>query len=221
MNETRLKKIQTIVFDYDGTLHDSTANYIAAFKMAYNYLIEKKKAVPRDWKDEEITKWLGYSSKDMWENFMPNLDVEHQTTASKIIGETLLEKILAKEATLYTGALETLGYLKGKGYQLIFLSNCSEKYMNAHRQAFQLDQYFEDMYCTETFEYSAKYKIFELIEKQYKENFLVVGDRIQDFEIGHYHNLINIGCNYGFGSEEELQQSDLRINAIQELQDIL
>ena len=93
--------------------------------------------------------------------------------------------------------------------------------MNAHRQAFQLNQYFEEMYCTETFEYSAKYKIFELIEKQYKENFLIVGDRIQDFEIGHYHNLVNIGCNYGFGSEEELQQSDIRINAIQELQDML
>ena len=221
MDETRLKNIQTIIFDYDGTLHDSTANYIVAFKMAYNYLIEKKKAVPRDWKDEEITKWLGYSSKDMWENFMPNLDAEHQATASKIIGETLLEKVLAKESTLYTGALETLDYLRDKGYQLIFLSNCSEKYMNAHQKAFQLNQYFEDMYCTETFDYNAKYKIFELIEKQYKEKFLIVGDRIQDFEISHYHNLVSIGCNYGFGSEEELQQSDIRINAIQELQDIL
>lgn len=221
MDETRLKNIQTIIFDYDGTLHDSRANYIVAFKMAYNYLIENEKADPREWKDEEITKWLGYSSKDMWENFMPNLDAEHQATASKIIGETLLEKVLAKESTLYTGALETLDYLRDKGYQLIFLSNCSEKYMNAHQKAFQLNQYFEDMYCTETFDYNAKYKIFELIEKQYKENFLIVGDRIQDFEISHYHNLVNIGCNYGFGSEEELQQSDIRINAIQELQDIL
>jgi len=221
MDETRLKKIQTIIFDYDGTLHDSTANYIAAFKMAYNYLIENKKAVPRDWKDEEITKWLGYSSKDMWENFMPNLDAEHQATASKIIGETFLKKVLAKEVTLYTGALETLGYLRDKGYQLIFLSNCSEKYMNAHQHAFQLNQYFEKMYCTETFDYNAKFEIFELVKKQYKENFLVVGNRIQDFEIGHYHNLVSIGCNYGFGSEEELQQSDLRINNIQELQEIL
>ncbi len=221
MKEPRLNNIQTIVFDYDGTLHDSTANYIVAFKMAYNYLIENEKADPREWKDEEITKWLGYSSKDMWENFMPNLDAEHQATASKIIGETLLEKVLAKESTLYTGALETLDYLRDKGYQLIFLSNCSEKYMNAHQKAFQLNQYFEDMYCTETFDYNAKYKIFELIEKQYKEKFLIVGDRIQDFEISHYHNLVSIGCNYGFGSEEELQQSDLRINAIQELQDIL
>ena len=220
MDETRLKKIQTIIFDYDGTLHDSTANYIAAFKMAYNYLIENEKAVPRDWKDEEITKWLGYSSKDMWKNFMPNLEAKYQATASKIIGETLLEKVITKEATLYTGALETLDYLRNKGYKLIFLSNCSEKYMHAHRQNFQLNQYFEDMYCTETFEYNAKYKIFELIEKQYKENFLVVGDRIQDFEISHYHNLVSIGCNYGFGSEEELEQSDLRINDIQELQEI-
>ncbi|WP_272944476.1 HAD family hydrolase [Carnobacterium jeotgali] len=98
MDKTRLKNIQTNIFDYDGTLHDSTANYIAAFKMAYNYLIENKKADPREWKDKEITKWLGYSSKDMWENFMPNLDAEHQATASKIIGETLLKKSSRKRS---------------------------------------------------------------------------------------------------------------------------
>ena len=221
MKEPRLNNIQTIVFDYDGTLHDSTANYIAAFKMAYNYLIENKKAVPRDWKDEEITKWLGYSSKDMWENFMPNLDAEHQAAASSIIGETLLKKVLLKEATLYPGALETLAYLKGKGYKLIFLSNCSNDYMEAHQQDFQLNQYFDDMYCTENFSYIPKYNIFQLFKKQYKEEFLIIGDRIHDFEIGHYHNLSTIGCNYGFGTEEELQKSDIRINDIRELQEIL
>ncbi len=221
MKEPRLNNIQTIVFDYVGTLHDSTANYIVAFKNAYNYLVENQKAVLKVWKDEEITKWLGYSSKDMWENFMPNLDAKHQATASKIIGETLQEKVLAKEATLYLGALETLDYLKGKGYKLIFLSNCSNDYINAHQQAFQLNQYFDDMYCTENFSYVPKYNIFQLFKKQYKEEFLIIGDRIHDFEIGHYHNLVTIGCNYGFGTEEELQKSDIRINDIRELQEIL
>ncbi len=221
MNEPRLKNIQTIVFDYDGTLQDSTANYIAAFKIAYNYLVDNQKAVPKDWKDEEITKWLGYSSKDMWENFMPDLAAEYQTAASKIIGETLLKKALAKEAILYPKALETLAYLNSKGYKLIFLSNCSNDYMKAHQQAFQLNHYFIDMYCTESFGYIPKYDIFQTFRDQYKEKFLIVGDRIHDFEIGHYHNIVTIGCNYGFGTEEELQKSDIRINDIQELQKML
>lgn len=221
MDESRLTNIQTIVFDYDGTLQDSTANYIAAFKIAYNYLIENQKAVPKDWKDEEITKWLGYSSKDMWEKFMPNLDVEYQAAASKIIGKTLLEKALAKEATLYPGALDTLAYLKGKRYKLIFLSNCSNNYMKAHQQAFQLNHYFDDMYCTESFGYIPKYDIFQMFRDQYKGEFLIIGDRIQDFEIGHHHNIATIGCNYGFGTEEELQKSDIRINDIQELRKML
>ncbi|SIN99913.1 phosphoglycolate phosphatase [Carnobacterium alterfunditum] len=221
MDEPRLKSTQTIVFDYDGTLQDSTANYITAFKTAYNYLVDNQKAVPKDWKDEEITKWLGYSSKDMWENFMPDLDAEYQIAASKIIGETLLKKALAKEAILYPRVLETLAYLNSKGYNLIFLSNCSNDYMKAHQQAFQLNHYFVDMYCTESFGYIPKYDIFQMFKDQYKENFLIVGDRIHDFEIGHYHNIVTIGCNYGFGTEEELQKSDIRINDIQELQEML
>lgn len=112
MDESRLKNSQTIVFDYDGTLQDSTANYITAFKITYNYFI--------------------------------------------------------------------------------------------------------DMYCTEAFGYIPKYDIFQMFRDQYIEKFLVVGDRIHDFEIGHYHNIVTIGCNYGFGTEEELQKSDIRINNIHE-----
>ena len=34
------KGVRTIILDYDGTLHDSTKNYIHAFKQAYAYLVE-------------------------------------------------------------------------------------------------------------------------------------------------------------------------------------
>ncbi|WP_034549531.1 HAD family hydrolase [Carnobacterium funditum] len=221
MDKSRLKNSRTIIFDYDGTLHDSTLNYITAFKKAYNYLMENQKAVPKDWQDEEITKWLGYNSEEMWKNFMPDLSKEYQIAASKIIGKILLEKVLSKEAILYPEALKTLTYLKGKGYKLIFLSNCSQTYMKAHQQTFQLTRYFDEMYCTEQVGFIPKHRIFPLVKSQYQEECLIVGDRIHDLEIGHYHNLVTIGCNYGFGTEEEMQKSDIRINCIRELQEIL
>ncbi|MCA9765036.1 MAG: HAD family hydrolase [Carnobacterium sp.] len=221
MDKARLKAIRTLIFDYDGTLHDSRQNYIAAFKRAYRYLVAHQKAKPREWQDDEITKWLGYSSKEMWENFMPDLAKEYQLAASKLIGETLLEKVLLKEAKLYPEALETLDNLKSKGYNLIFLSNCSEAYMQAHQEIFQLDCYFDEMYCSEQFNFIPKHEIVTLIKSEWQEEYLVIGDRIHDLEIGHYHQLITIGCTYGFGTKAEMQQSDIRINNIQELQELL
>ena len=157
------KGVRTIILDYDGTLHDSTQNYIHAFKQAYAFLVEAGHAAPRDWADAEITKWLGYSSKAMWENFMPDLDEEVRSKASKMIGQILLEKAQTGQAILYEGALETLQALKEKGYRLVFLSNCSRAYMEAHRESFGLDRYFDGMYCTEDFSFIPKYEIFESI----------------------------------------------------------
>ena len=109
------KGVHTIILDYDGTIHDSTRNYIYAFKQAYAFLVEADHAAPRDWADAEITKWLGYSSKAMWENFMPDLDEDIRSKASKMIGQILLEKAQNGQSILYEGALETLQALKEKG----------------------------------------------------------------------------------------------------------
>ena len=107
MEKLMFKGVRTVILDYDGTLHDSTKNYIHAFKQAYAYLIDAGYAAPRDWADAAITKWLGYSSKAMWENFMPDLDEEIRSKASKMIGQILLEKAKTGQAVLYEGALET------------------------------------------------------------------------------------------------------------------
>ena len=221
MEKRELTEIRTIIFDYDGTLHDSTDNYILAFKKAYDYLVSQGKANPRTWENVEITKWLGFSSKDMWANFMPDLEENYQQVASRIIGDTLQQKVQADEAVLYPGALETMAYLKEAGYRLVFLSNCRHEYMEAHRQIFHLDRYFEGMYCTEDYNFLPKYNIFMQFKDKYEPPFLIVGDRSQDFEIGKVHQLKIIGCNYGYGTEQELKMSDIRINDIRDLKDIL
>lgn len=216
-----LHSIQTLVFDYDGTLHDSRPNYILAFKQAYQYLIEEGQAEERVFEDAEITQWLGYSKNDMWDTFMPDLEPIFQEKASLIIGNTLLERVQEKKAHLYPKSLETLAYLKERGYSLIFLSNCRKAYLEAHRQAFSLDNYFDDLLCSESFNNLPKYKIFETIKADFPKEYAVIGDRIHDFEIGLHHNFPTIGCNYGFGKEEELAVADIRIDAIEELQDLL
>ena len=66
-----MKDVKTIIFDYDGTLHNSTKIYVEAFRQVYREMVSAKDAPEREFQDEEITKWLGYSVQDMWDSFMP------------------------------------------------------------------------------------------------------------------------------------------------------
>ncbi|KMT20999.1 HAD family hydrolase [Clostridium cylindrosporum] len=212
---------KNIIFDYDGTLHNSIKIYSPAFREAYKYLVKKGYAKHREWKDDEISIWLGYSSKDMWNNFMPELPQGEKEKCSSIIGSYMIECMANSLAELYDGSIEILEYLKQKGYNLIFLSNCKIKYMDEHRRIFKLDKYFNDFYCTEEFDFKPKYEIFNRIKEKYLGDFIVVGDRDVDIELAKTHGLYSIGCTYGFGSLEELKSADVKIDSILEIKDIL
>lgn len=210
-----------IVFDYDGTLHKSIKIYAPAFRRGYKFLVERGLAPEKKWNYSEISRWLGYSSKDMWNDFMPNLDEELKQHCSDIIGDAMLEFVSQGRAELYDGSLETLEILKSRGYKLVFLSNCKTQYMNAHIQTFGLDKYFEDFYCTQQYDFIPKHEIFARILSQNPAEYIVVGDRFQDIEIAKKHTLLSIGCTYGYGGDNELQAADFRISEIKKLKDIL
>lgn len=210
--------VKTIIFDYDGTLHDSSRIYIPAFLKAYDYLVQEGLAEETSWSDESITKWLGYSKKQMWQEFMPHLETKYQEKASSIIGQTMQEKIADHEAKLYSGALETLSYLKDKGYTLLFLSNCSIDYMESHAEMFHLKDYFTDMYCTEMYDFKKnKKEIVKSFRHKYPSDYVIIGDRHQDLVAGELEDTCSVGCTYGFGLKEELIQADSVINDIAEL----
>lgn len=210
--------IDTIIFDYDGTLHDSSKIYIPAFKKAYQYLVENGLAEQQQWKDEEITQWLGYDKKHMWKTFMPHLEEDSQNKASEIIGKEMLKSILKGEAELYPNSIEILDYLKNKNYQLIFLSNCSTSYMELHEKTFALGQYFKEMLCSEQYNYKkSKKEIVKNFMETSTAQYGMIGDRFQDIEVGQLDNVYTVGCAYGYGSTSELDTADIQIKNIKEL----
>ncbi|WP_099189471.1 HAD family hydrolase [Tepidibacter mesophilus] len=215
------KNIKTIFFDYDGTLHNSIKIYAPAFRKAYRYLVDNEFTQERKWTDDEISYWLGFSSKDMWKEFMPDLDEDIRNRASKIIGEEMLNQLSDDKAELYDGAIEVLQYLKEKKYKLVFVSNCGIYYRDMARKLFDLDNYFEEMACSEEYEYIPKYEIVKKIKENYPSEMVIIGDRIQDIECGIRNKINTIACNFGYGSKEELSSADYEISNIAELMEIL
>jgi phosphoglycolate phosphatase len=122
-----------------------------------------------------------------------------------------------EKPALYEGALETLEYLKDKGYHLVFISNCKTYYKEFHSRMFKLDRYFESLVCSDEYDFIPKYEILKAIKDKYPENMAIVGDRRQDIEAGMKNNIYTIGCTYGFALEKELDEADMLIDNIQEL----
>lgn len=210
-----------IIFDYDGILHNSLQLYAPAFKQAYQYLIEQGYVSKRKWRDEEISQWLGYSSREMWNRFMPELPESQKQFCSQMIGNAMLDHLKEGKAELYEGATDMLQSLKDDYFKLILLSNCKIDYMNEHRRLFQLDNYFIDYYCTEQFNWKPKHEIFKVIKEKYTGTFVIIGDREVDMEIASIHQLLSIGCTYGYGNLDELCQANYLVENVHEITELL
>ena len=211
------KNVKTLFFDYDGCLHNSIKIYAPAFKKAYAYLVMKGLAEQRNWEDNEISGWLGFNSIDMWKTFMPDIDEYSRSRCSSIITEEMKRLILKGKPELYEGALEVLLYLKEKGYHLVFISNCKTYYKDGHRKLFRLDEYFEELVCSEEYSFVPKDEILKKIKGRYPKDMVMIGDRIQDIEAGKKNGMYTIGCIYGFSRQGELDSADVKINSILEL----
>lgn len=211
------EKIKTLFFDYDGTLHNSIKIYAPAFRKAYDYLVENNLAEERSWTDEDIGYWLGFNPKEMWEKFMPNLEECERKKCGKIIGDEMKTLIEEGKGDLYEGTIETLAYLKDKGYKLVFISNCNTYYMDTHNKTFELHKYFENFVCAEEYKFIPKHEILGKILHNYPMEMAIVGDRNKDMEAGVKNNIYTIGCSYGYALEGELDQVDLLIKDIREL----
>ena len=194
-----------LVFDYDGTLHDTAKLYGNAFREAYADLVRDHYAPDRYYSDSDMARYLGLSPPDMWHTFMPDLPEEVWKKASLKVREGMITGIENGKAVLYAGATDMLDKLKGKGYRMVILSNGYHAYLAAHRNYFELDRWFDGYYCSEDWKFVPKEEIMQGIMRDYPdENYIIIGDRDSDFRAGIAINVPVIGCAYGFGTEEEL-----------------
>jgi phosphoglycolate phosphatase len=178
-------------------------------------------AEKKSWSHNEISHWLGFNPPEMWEAFQPNLSEELRQKCSDIIVEEMKVLISNGKSVLYEGALETLDYLKRKGYHLVFISNCKKYYMKSQADLFSLDRYFETMVCSEEYDFIPKYEILKAIKPNYPEKMIIIGDRAQDIEAGKYNNIYTIGCSYGYAQGDELKEADMIIHEVKELKQYL
>ena len=198
----------TIFFDFDGTLHDSMAIYGPAFRVAYDWLVEQGYKESREFSDAWISQWLGFTTEAMWTTFAPDLPEEIWRKAAAIVGAEMDRRTEEGEARLFEGVPKALDELKEQGYDLVFLSNCRNRYCEVHRTQFGLDRWFSAYYCAEAFNDIPKWQIFQQVVTRHTAPLIMVGDRFHDQEVALRAGIPFVGCAYGFAREGELEKVD-------------
>ena len=211
----------TLVFDYDGTIHNTMVIYESAFRNTYEWLVNNGYSEKRELSSAQIASWLGLNSKEMWNQFMPQLPKHIKEEASRQVGEDMVRQIKNHKAVWYPGARSVLDELSLLEYRMVILSNCKIAYREANWTEFAMERWFSAFYDCESYHFAPKTRIIQEVQKQFPGPYVVIGDRKTDMECAKACKSPFIGCTYGFGEKTELLGATHIIETIEQLPKIL
>ena len=211
----------TLIFDYDGTIHDTLHIYEPVMRETYRWLVQAGYVKEEPLASTRIAGWLGLNAKEMWDDFQPQLAEKLKEQAGRRNGEGMVSLVRAHEARWYANAKTTLDVLKQSGYHMLVLSNCKISYREAHWEEFQMERWFDRFYDCETYDFAPKTQIIQEIMPDRNTPCVVIGDRSKDMDCARAIRAPFIGCLYGYGSREELSGADALIADISELPAVL
>lgn len=220
-----------LIFDYDGTLHETMLLYRSAVIDTLKWMADRCPVDPESIPETKFSEWIGMSPPDMWDDLIPGMENELKEQAIKRVGDQM-NTLAATDARWYEGVEGMLSELKTDGWRMVILSNCTESYAHAHWKQFQMERWFDAFLACETYDYLAKeWIIWKLLDEPelilnvaaekgadidelteeletYKGGrVIVIGDKKKDKNGADFNQLEFIGCSYGYGSEEELEDA--------------
>ncbi|SDT47896.1 phosphoglycolate phosphatase [Mucilaginibacter mallensis] len=214
MNNSLNNKFDSIIFDLDGTLWDSTANVAVAWQAAKNEV----DYIDLDFTQETIRSITGMTYKAIFEKLLPLVSDEQRNAFKSIAGVKEIEILQRNGGHLYPQLEETLAYLVAK-YKLFVVSNCQNDYIETFLEFSQLGHYFSGHQCYGTKSRPKAENIKDIVNDHQLTAPVYVGDTMGDYESSTKAGVPFIFASYGFGVVETGQIAT--INTLSDLVELL
>ena len=215
-----LTNVKSIIFDFDGTLHNTLKIYYPAFSSGVDFLKEHGFAKDFELNEKNVSRFLGEKPNFAYDLIAKGADEKLKREVMALVGKKMDENIKNGVGELYEGTIKVLEKLS-KDYDLYILSNCRESYLDLALDVYAIKKYFKKCFAAETYAFIPKDEIIKKERQHIKEEIIFVGDRHHDMEAARKNNLKSIFCSYGFGSAEERKDANYKISSIGELLNLL
>ena len=190
--------IDSIIFDLDGTLWDSTEAVLKAWDMVFKNNEDIKNPITK----EVLESCMGLQIHEIGTKLFPYLDEAMQTKILDLCCEEERRLLLKEGGVLYKNLENTLQTLS-KSYSLFIVSNCQCGYIETFLEYHKLGKYFKDFECAG----NTRLVKGENIKSVMKRNNLVhpvyVGDTQGERDAAKLANIPFIFASYGFGKVDE------------------
>jgi phosphoglycolate phosphatase len=197
------KRFDLIVFDWDGTLMDSTATIVNCIQAA-----ARDVGVPVP--DNKAAAYvIGLGMQDAMEAALPGLDSKYYP---RIVERYRYHYLIKDQGlTLFEGVRGMLAELSQQGYFLAVATGKSRVGLNRALDAANLLSLFDATRCAdETFSKPHPAMLQELTRElgQDMQRTVMIGDTTHDLQMALNAGAAGIAVHYGAHPSEELQQLD-------------
>ena len=207
-------KFDSIIFDLDGTLWDSSRNVAEAWQIA----IDKVDYVTEVMTVEKVRSITGLAYNVIFDKLFPYLDSTQRKELMEICAEVELDVLYKKGGDLYPDLKETLEYL-GEKYRLYIVSNCQSGYIEVFLELNHMAPYFLGHQCFGTKGQPKSENIKDIVNDHQLKTPVYVGDTIGDYNAAAAAGVPFIFASYGFGKVDDGQIAT--INSFEELKQVL
>ncbi len=215
--DDQLSKVDTIIFDFDGTLFKGETFSLPIFQDCLSILVDEFHYNLEFPSDEKILSQFGKHSMDIYRELLESAPQDVINGFADCIENAEVKTLEWGGGELFEGVPEVLMQLKTRGYKLALCTNARADYLDAVVKRFALNKYFLEMYAAGKHDWRGKdWMINQIMINLGTKVCAVVGDRHHDIDAAKVNHGISIGCAYGYGFEE-VKEADFVINDIHEL----
>lgn len=205
--------VDSILFDLDGTLWDSTE----ITSGAWNQVLAHEPNINLKLTADDLKNLFGLPLPVIASKLFPNLPEQEQLSLMDRCCEQEHIALSEKCGILFPELEKTLQILKEK-YTLCIVSNCEDGYIETFLKTSGLGAYFTDFECPGNSGLLKGDNNKLVIERNHLKAPVYLGDTQGDADAASYAGIPFIFAKYGFGSVKDYKYS---INSFSELPELI